>query len=104
MTSLSVLRQGALQAIFHDVFWKTDHDFLIVIHSNFLSGMHGFRDNEVLLQARYDVIASPPPGGAALVISMTKGTKPTPAMMSEYLAIWLSSAADAADPASVLLS
>jgi len=37
-------------------------------------------------------------------VSMTKGTKSTPAMMSEYLAILLSSAADAADPASVLLS
>jgi len=27
--------------------------------------MHGFRDNEVLLQARYDVIMISPPGGAA---------------------------------------
>jgi len=35
---------------------------------------------------------------------MMKGTKSTPAMMSEYLAILLSSAADAADPASILLS
>jgi len=29
---------------------------MIVIHSNFFSDMHGFRDNEVLLQAGYDVI------------------------------------------------
>jgi len=35
---------------------------------------------------------------------MTKGTKSTPAMMSEYLAILLSSTAEAADPTSVLLS
>jgi len=35
---------------------KCEHDFLIVIPSNFLFVMHGFRDNEVLLQARYDVI------------------------------------------------
>jgi len=26
----------------------------MAFHSNFLSGMHGFRDNEVLLQAGYD--------------------------------------------------
>jgi len=25
-------------------------DFLVAFYSNFLSGMHGFRDNEVLLQ------------------------------------------------------
>jgi len=37
---------------------------LIVSHSNFLSGMHGFRDNEVLLQAGYEVIVISPPGGA----------------------------------------
>jgi len=30
----------------------SDHDFLIVIQSNFLCGMHSFLDNEVLLQAR----------------------------------------------------
>jgi len=28
------------------------------------SGMHDFRDNEVLLQAGYDVIVITPPGGA----------------------------------------
>jgi len=33
--------------------------------SNFLSGMHGYRDNEVLLQAGYDVIVISPPAGAA---------------------------------------
>jgi len=27
-----------------------------VFNINFLSGMHGFRDNEVLLQGGYDVI------------------------------------------------
>jgi len=37
-------------------------------------------------------------------VSMSKGTRSTPAMMSEYLAILLSSAADAADQTSVLLS
>jgi len=44
MTSSSVLRQGALHAHFHDGFWKSDHDFLIAFHSNFLPGMHGFWD------------------------------------------------------------
>jgi len=39
----------ALQAIFHDGYWKSEHDFLIVINSNFLSAMHGFRDNEVFI-------------------------------------------------------
>jgi len=51
------------QAIYHDGFWKSDHDFLIAFHSNFLSAIHGFRDNEVLLQAGFDVIMISPPGG-----------------------------------------
>jgi len=34
---------------------KDDYDFLIAFHSNFVSGMHGFRDNEVLLPNGYDV-------------------------------------------------
>jgi len=38
---------------------------MIVIHSNFLSVMYGFRDNEVLLQAGYDVIVISPPRGAS---------------------------------------
>jgi len=41
---------GALQAIFYDGFGKSEHDFLIVFYSNFLSGMHSFRDNEVYCQ------------------------------------------------------
>jgi len=50
---------------FHDELWKSDHDFLIGINSNFLSAMHGLRDNEVSLQARYDAIVNFPPGGAS---------------------------------------
>jgi len=46
LTSSWFLRKGALRAIFCDGFWKSDDDFLIAFHSNFLSGMHGFRDNE----------------------------------------------------------
>jgi len=38
---------------------------MIVSHSNFLFAMHGFRDNTVLLPSGYDVIVSPPSGGAA---------------------------------------
>jgi len=38
---------------------------MIVLHSDFLSAMHGFRDNEVLLPTGYDVIVGPPPGGAS---------------------------------------
>jgi len=64
MTLSSVLRQGALHSHVQDGFWKSDHDFLIASRSNFLSGMHGFRDNEVLLQAGYDVIVISPPGNA----------------------------------------
>jgi len=37
---------------------------MIVIHSNVLAAMHGFRDNEVSLPTVYDVIISPQPGGA----------------------------------------
>jgi len=51
MTSWSVLRQGTLHTLCHDGFGKSDHDFLIVINSHFFSAMHGFRDNEVFLQA-----------------------------------------------------
>jgi len=40
----------------------SDRNFLIVFHSNFLSVMHGFRDNEVLLQARYGIIVISPLG------------------------------------------
>jgi len=69
MTSSSVLRQGALCALFHDGFWKIYHDILIMSHSNFLSGMHGFGNNEVLLQAGYDVIVISPPGGASRDLS-----------------------------------
>jgi len=59
------LPPGALHVHFHDEFWKSDDDFLIVFHSNFLSGKHGFRDNLVLLQAGYDVIVISQPGDAA---------------------------------------
>jgi len=38
---------------------------MIVIHSNFLYAMDGFRDNEVLLQAGYDVIIISLPMGAS---------------------------------------
>jgi len=34
----------------------SDLEFLIAFHSNFLSGIHGFRGYEVLLQAGYGVI------------------------------------------------
>jgi len=56
---------GAHHAILYDGFWKSDHDFLIVFHSNFLSGMHAYRDNEVLLQGGYDVIVISTPWGDA---------------------------------------
>jgi len=63
MTSSWFRHQGALQAILHDGFWKSDHDLLIVFHSNFLSGMYDFQDNKVLLPTGYDVIVISPLGG-----------------------------------------
>jgi len=36
-----------------------------VILSNFLAAMHGIRDDEVLLQAEYDVIVITTPEGAS---------------------------------------
>jgi len=45
-----------LYVLFLGGLWKSDYDFLIVINSNFLFAMHGFRDNEVLLPTGYDVI------------------------------------------------
>jgi len=59
------LRQGVLQAIFHDGFWKSKHDFLIVFHSNFVSGILSFRNNEALLPTGYDVMVSSPLGVAS---------------------------------------
>jgi len=41
---------------------------VIGIHSDFLSAMHVFRDNEVLMQAGYDVIVISPPGGASRIL------------------------------------
>jgi len=41
---------GPSRDFFHVEFSKSDHDFLIASHCNVLSGMHGFRDNEVFLQ------------------------------------------------------
>jgi len=38
---------------------------MIVINSNFLSGMHGFRDNEILLLTGYDVIVISPLEGVS---------------------------------------
>jgi len=64
MTASWFRRQWALHVICHDGFWKSDHNFLIAFRGNFLFGMHGIQDNEVLLQAGYDVIMISPPGGA----------------------------------------
>jgi len=64
MTSSSVHCQGALHALFHSGFYKSDRDFLIAIHSNFLA-THGFRDNEVALPTEYDAIVRPPLKGAS---------------------------------------
>jgi len=60
MTSSWFRRKGVINAIFNDWFWKSDHDLLIVFYNNFLSEMHGFRDNEVLLQGGYDNIVISP--------------------------------------------
>jgi len=65
MTLSWFLRLRALQVIFYDGFWKSDHDFLIAFHSNLSSGMHGFRDNEVLLKGEYDVNMISSPSGAS---------------------------------------
>jgi len=35
MMSSWFFRQGALHATFHDWFWKSDHDFLLVVYGNF---------------------------------------------------------------------
>jgi len=43
----------------------SNQDFMKVLNGNFLSAMHGFRDNEVLLQAGYNVIVTSPRGGAS---------------------------------------
>jgi len=65
MTSSSVLRQETLHTLYHDGFWKSDHDFQLMIHSNFLATMHGFRDNEAVLPTAYGVIVISLPGGAS---------------------------------------
>jgi len=50
----------ALHAVFHDGFWKSDHDLLIAFHSNFCAVIHDSRDSEILFQTGFDVIFSPP--------------------------------------------
>jgi len=71
MTSSRFHRQGAPHFILHEGFWKSDHDFLIAYHSNFLSAMHGFRDNEVLLLTGYGVIVKSSAWGLCTHILMT---------------------------------
>jgi len=78
MTSSSVVRHSALHAHFHDWLWNCDQDFLIAFNSNFLYGMHGFQDNEVLLQAGHDVIMISPPGGAAHTFLIADSERATP--------------------------
>jgi len=65
MTSSWFLRLWILQAIFYDGFWMSDHYFLLVINSNFLSAMHGFRENVLLLQGGYDFAVISPLGGVS---------------------------------------
>jgi len=78
MTSAFVLHQGALHTRLHDGFQKRTHDFVIAFHSNFIFGMHGFRDNEVVLQAGYDLIAISPLGGVSHTqILMTESERAT---------------------------
>jgi len=55
---------GGTSANCYDGIRKCDHDFLIVFHCNFLSALHGFRDNEVLLLTGYDVMVIFPLGDA----------------------------------------
>jgi len=57
--------RGRFTRFFYDGFWKSDHNVLIVFHSNFFSGMHSFWDNKVLLLIRYDVIMISSPRGAS---------------------------------------
>jgi len=70
---------GAFQAIFHDGFWNSDHDFLIAFHSNFSSGMHGLRDNEVLFKHGYDVIGFSA-RGRFIQVSLTESERATPVL------------------------
>jgi len=66
VTSSSVLRQGEFRRfLMTDSDRVINHNFLIAFRSNFLSTMHGFRDNEVFLQAGHDFIMISPPGGAS---------------------------------------
>jgi len=43
---------------FFNLYLLSNQTFVIVIHSNFLSAMHGFRDNDILLPTGDDVIVS----------------------------------------------
>jgi len=56
---------GALPAIFHDVFLKRDHDFVIVFHGNFYLGSMASVITRFNCKAdNYDVIVISPLGGA----------------------------------------
>jgi len=91
LTSSSVFRHWAQNANFHDWFWKSDHDFLIAFHSKFLSAMHGFRDNEVLLSTGCDVIVISPPGGATrsfLICDSERATQTTCSAVRKSLSLF----------------
>jgi len=67
---------GRAAQTFYDRLSKSDHDFMIAFHSNFLSAIHGFQDNEVLLQSRYDGIISPPLGGFHTIFARNMKERP----------------------------
>jgi len=69
--------KGSLHTILHNGFWKSEHDFLIAIPINFIFAMHGFRDNDVLMQAEYNVIVISPPGGATRNFLMADSERAT---------------------------
>jgi len=56
---------GSAARTFSGRILKEYHDFLIAFRGKCLPGMHGFRDNGVLLQAGYDVIVIYPLGVAS---------------------------------------
>ena len=48
--------------VFNDGIWKGNNFFLLVFYGYFTSIMHRFRDNDVFLQTRNDVMVIPPLG------------------------------------------
>ena len=70
---------GALHTVLNDGFRKGDNIFLKLINRNFISIIHCFRNNVILLLTGTDVMVLYPLGGRCTQFLMTNSEKAIPA-------------------------